>query len=232
MPNKRTNNEKITVRIKPSIVSEARRIARRDYGDESRISPVVEEALTKYVASEKDEGAREAMLSATEGAIYDRISRKIEKEIDNFTDRAGNLVAAQSYEATLATLILEEWFFRQHGNTKEKYEDLRSTAQRRLKTRFRKNGADDQLIALADQVKSLQEALEKARGALIKSEEERKRAAAELKRQLEDEQSRNRQMKAYYEGLISHIASNQSSILGKTTLTKPLEQLIAEYEGR
>lgn len=128
MTQRKTDREKVTVRIDPSIILEVRKIARRDYGNESRISPVVEDALTKYVAAELDEGTIKAIFSATEGAIYDRISRKIEKEIDGFVDRSGNLMGSMSYEATLATLMLEDWFFSTRPNAKEKYEEMRKLA--------------------------------------------------------------------------------------------------------
>lgn len=218
MTQRKTDREKVTVRIDPSILLEARKIARRDYGNESRISPVVEDALIKYVASEIDEGTIKAIFSATEGAIYNRISRKIEKEIDGFVDRAGNLIASQSYESTLATLMLEDWFFSTRPNPKEKYEEMRKLAAQRLKNRFKKNGADLGGIDQSDQLKSLEEENQKLQS---RNEEISKR----LRETIEQANHKTNFANDYIQwanGAINYLVENQS-------ITKSNKKLYQEY---
>jgi ElaB/YqjD/DUF883 family membrane-anchored ribosome-binding protein len=225
MPRKRTDREKITVRIDPSVILEARKIARRDYGNESRISPVVEDALTKYVAAELDEGTIKAIFSATEGALYNRISRKIEKEIDGFVTRVGNLIASQSYETTLATKMIEDWFFSSRPNAKEKYEDMRSAAQRRLKGRFIRNGADPSEINQIDQVESLKAENEKLREELQESIDKCQKLGKRLRETTEQANKKidfSNEYIRWSNGLINHLLENQS-------ITKSNKKLYQEY---
>lgn len=225
MPQKRTDREKVTVRIDPSILIEARKIAKRDYGNESRISPVFEEALTKYVASEIDEGTIKAILSATEGAIYDRIARKIEKEIDGYIDRTGNLIASQSYESTLATLMLEDWFFSSRSNPKEKYEDMRKLAAQRLRNRFKKNGADPSGVDQSDQVKSLEKEKEKLLKEIEALQGRNEELGGRLRETIEQANHKTNLANDYIQwanGAINYLVENQS-------ITKSNKKLYQEY---
>jgi hypothetical protein len=233
MPRKRTDREKVTVRIEPSILLEARKIARRDYGNESRISPVFEDALTKYVSAELDEGAIKAILSATEGALYNRISQKVEKEMDKLLERVGDLTAKSSFETILSGYILKALFLSNPKFNQSDYEELRKLTVKRMK----KNYGVDEIAKLADENKSLSDQLAKQEKEIerIRKEYEEKlvakeREAEEQKRQAEEKQ---RQIVKYYMDMVNYISKHQSkSMIGKTQLEKPVDQLVEEYKAQ
>jgi hypothetical protein len=233
MPRKRTDREKVTVRIEPAILLEARKIARRDYGNESRISPVVEDALTKYVAAELDEGAIKSILSATEGALYNRISQKVEKEMDKLLERVGDLTAKSSFEIILTGYISKALFLSNPKFSQTDYEELRKLTVKRMK----KNYGVDEIAKLADENKSLSDQLVKQEKEIerIRKEYEEKltakeRETEEQKRQASEKQ---RQIVKYYMDMVNYISKHQSkSMIGKTQLEKPVDQLVEEYKAQ
>lgn len=229
-----SNKIKINPRISPELEREARRIAREEYGDDKKISAVVEAALTHYVAARQGGDKLEQVLSATEGALLNRVNEKFEKEFDSLIKRIGDLIAKQSFYGIYGALVSEEIL--KHTAPKHQYKDIRNNRWSRahdiLEGHYEAAGGKE-IAAIVKENQQLQQENE----TLKKQIEQLKTRNAELstaKLEATDAKKKAEKIEEYYERLIDLIAQKEEKKLigNKYALPAPIKDIKRIYEEK
>jgi ABC-type phosphate transport system auxiliary subunit len=228
-----SNKIKINPRISPELEREARRIAREEYGDDKKISAVVEAALTHYVAARQGGDKLQQVLSATEGALLNRVSDKFEKEFDGLIKRIGDLIAKQSFYGVYGALIAEELV--KHIVPKQ-YKEIRnnrwSKAHEILEGHYQSAGGKEVAVMLKEnqQLQAENETLKKQ----IEQLEARNAELSASKMEALDAERRAKDIEKYYERLIDLIAQKEEKQLigNKYALPAPIKEIKRLYEEK
>lgn len=238
MPKLNTGRTKAMIRIDSNLEKKARDIAQEEHGSREKLSAVIEDSLTHYIATRENESTLEVVLSATEGALYQNIAQKFDKDFNSLVTRIGHLIAKSSYEATLNCLLMEDVFYKQRG-TKERYEHLRKKASSRLKDRLIDATGSPDLAELHEEHELLKEKFAKAQEFLgdyknmkeqLKAEQEKVKAE---QAKVKEQEEKNLELQRYYQDMIRYIANHEDKgFTGKITLPKGVIDLAKEYAQR
>ncbi|XSD77664.1 hypothetical protein P5630_24520 (plasmid) [Bacillus subtilis] len=184
--------QKESVRLDPEVVSLGRKLAKKDFGSETKFGLLIEHAIRAYHAHQVQPVEASSLLSATEQALIDRIEKRVEDMGKQTVERVGNLIAKSSYETTYSSIMLEQIFddcFEDY-NPKQLREQMRGIAAQRMRTRLDKESAQ-KISSLMQENKNLEVMQEK----LINMNNEQqaelekyKRAYQELRRDYQDVQ--------------------------------------------
>ncbi|MEC1896665.1 hypothetical protein ABEY46_16970 [Bacillus velezensis] len=184
--------QKESVRLDPEITSLGRKLAKKDFGSESKFGLLIEHAIRAYHAHQVQPVEASSLLSATEQALIDRIEKRVEDMGKQTVERVGNLIAKSSYETTYSSIMLEQIFddYFEDYNPKQLREQMRGIAAQRMRTRLDKESAQ-KISSLMQENKNLEVMQEK----LINMNNEQqaelekyKRAYQELRRDYQDVQ--------------------------------------------
>nr|WGD91518.1 hypothetical protein P5629_00115 [Bacillus subtilis]WGD91534.1 hypothetical protein P5629_00065 [Bacillus subtilis] len=102
--------QKESVRLDPEVVSLGRKLAKKDFGSETKFGLLIEHAIRAYHAHQVQPVEASSLLSATEQALIDRIEKRVEDMGKQTVERVGNLIAKSSYETTYSSIMLEQIF--------------------------------------------------------------------------------------------------------------------------
>nr|WGD91527.1 hypothetical protein P5629_00020 [Bacillus subtilis] len=184
--------QKESVRLDPEVVSLGRKLAKKDFGSETKFGLLIEHAIRAYHAHQVQPVEASSLLSATEQALIDRIEKRVEDMGKQTVERVGNLIAKSSYETTYSSIMLEQIFddcFEDY-NPKQLREQMRGIGAQRMRTRLDKESAQ-KISSLMQENKNLEVMQEK----LINMNNEQqaelekyKRAYQELRRDYQDVQ--------------------------------------------
>ena len=222
--------ESVSIRLDPPYHSLLKKIAKEEYGSESKKGFVVENAIQVYQAQRTRPLEASAILSVTEEKIIDRLDKRFNDIGKNMVERIGNLVAKSSYENTLQSLLLEDLYFNA-GFHKGDYERRRKDSSYRMKGRLEKEGIDELpgIIEENEHLKKInndiQNRLNEAAKVFKKIQTENERLESENKELLSVKESKNHhieQLQAWSNGLAAHLKTNYSRI-------KSNDSLIQEY---
>lgn len=222
------------MRIDPKVLKSARKIARRDYGEERYISAVTEDALSRYIATENKSEDFSSILGQAEFALYERISQKIETEMIETlkvaSNRVGNLIATAGYDVALTSVILEQ-NMKKDKKGREQYEKARVLAAQRMKRRYDKDGAEE-IGSLIQENESLKNELEQTKS-LIQSLEVKSKdnSANEVIQTLSDSLHTAEESKRLYANYIRSLLhflneNDTANLLGQR---KPIVQILQEF---
>jgi hypothetical protein len=230
---------KIAPRIRVSVESEIRRISQEDYNRPDRISQVIEDAVTHYSASRQNGNQLEQVLSATEGALLNRVSEKFEKEFQQHINRVGDLIAKQSYYAIYSAMMSEE-LLRQILRKDSKFKEIRdkrwNKAHEILEGHYEQAG-DSQPAYYVKENEELREQNEKLRGEVQRLQEElnaQKERSAKLAQLTEKAKNLAKETDQYYLNLLKWIAAKQEKTTfgNKYTIPDQIEKLVNEYRSQ
>nr|WGD68561.1 hypothetical protein P5630_00005 [Bacillus subtilis] len=98
--------QKESVRLDPEVVSLGRKLAKKDFGSETKFGLLIEHAIRAYHAHQVQPVEASSLLSATEQALIDRIEKRVEDMGKHTVERVGNLIAKSSYETTYSSIVL------------------------------------------------------------------------------------------------------------------------------
>nr|WGD87069.1 hypothetical protein P5656_00090 [Bacillus subtilis] len=184
--------QKESVRLDPEVVSLGRKLAKKDFGSETKFGLLIEHAIRAYHAHQVQPVEASSLLSATEQALFQKKKKKPKKKEKKTPERAGNLIPKSSYETTYSSIMLEQIFddcFEDY-NPKQLREQMRGIAAQRMRTRLDKESAQ-KISSLMQENKNLEVMQEK----LINMNNEQqaelekyKRAYQELRRDYQDVQ--------------------------------------------
>jgi hypothetical protein len=199
------NKPSVAVRMSPDVVILGRSLARSLYGSEDKLGQFLEMATQFYAAHQEDEVRAAAILKTTEDILLRRIQdrfasmfKDLTNREDKMVERIAGLIAISSYESCLSELMLKDLYGASTNHArKERYEELRGTAAKRMKNRMEKVGAE-QIAELQQEVISLRSQLEQEQTARIPIEQKQAAAEenlAEINRLKQELTEQNRQLK-------------------------------------
>lgn len=236
MPKVNTEEKvKIAPRIRVSIESEIRRISQEDYNRSDRISQVIEDAVTHYSASRQNGNQLEQVLSATEGALLNRVSEKFEKEFRQHINRVGDLIAKQSYYAIYGALMAEELLSQKlRKNEFQEVRDKRWNKAHEILEKHYEQAGDGQPAYYVKENEKLREQNEKLREEIQRLQEElntQKERSAKLGQLTEKAKNLAKETDQYYLNLLKWIATKQEKTTfgNKYTIPDQIEKLVNEY---
>lgn len=188
-PKEQIKRESVSVRLSQDAIILGRSLARALYGAEDKLGLLMEDALNYYSAHREDEARASAILKTTESSLFKRFSDQVEDMYKSFTqrdnkltERIAGLLAVSSFETALTELMLKDLYCRDE-KTRTRYEELRSTAARKMKDRYEKANVTE-VLELQEKVRSLEKEVEEWKGSSEAWEEEAdsiKSQKAELK---------------------------------------------------
>ncbi|TCS92218.1 hypothetical protein [Hazenella coriacea] len=232
MSKKRTYNEKITIRITPAVAESARRIAKQDYDDASRISPVWEDAMTKYISFRQTGDDLTQLMAATEGELFKRVNHKFETEFDKLIERVGDLLAKHSFYTIYGSLVTEEQLKYMDLPNKQMVKQIRDNKWKKaheiLQLHYATAGSP-QTIGLLEENQQLLKQIEELKQQQQQANNKNRSLLEEIQQQKEQKESYTKQIQRY-KRLIKHIASSEKkTIVGTYTLSKPVQDLVNEF---
>lgn len=159
--------QKESVRLDPEIVSLGRKLAKQDFGSEKKFGLLIENAIKAYHARKVQPVEASSLLSATEQALIDRIEKRVQDMGKQTVERIANLTAKSAFETIYSSIILEQMFdsLFNKSNPKQKREEIRGLAAKRMRGRLDKEGAE-QISSLIQENKTLEAKLNQVRDAL------------------------------------------------------------------
>ncbi|EQM25225.1 MULTISPECIES: hypothetical protein [Bacillati] len=149
--------QKESVRLDPEIVSLGRKLAKQDFGSEKKFGLLIENAIRAYHARKVQPVEASSLLSATEQALIDRIEKRVQDMGKQTVERIANLTAKSSFETVYSSIILERIFdsLFNKSNPKQKREEIRGLAAKRMQGRLDKEGAE-KISSLIQENKALE----------------------------------------------------------------------------
>ncbi|MFD1673675.1 hypothetical protein [Alicyclobacillus fodiniaquatilis] len=233
--------QKTTLRLDPAIVGLGRKLAKTDYGSETKLGLLIEQAIRAYHARQLTELEASGLISATERALVERLEKRFDEMSQRTVERVGNLIAKSSYETSYSTAIIEDIFtgtYSDKRRARNELETLRKEASQRMRKRFDQEEAEQVASLIVEHENVLEE--NKALQARVNELAERvnqanvqvKQADAistELRNRLRareqehsEERAQSAQLEAWTRGLMRYIRENVGRM-------KTGEQGIAEY---
>jgi hypothetical protein len=229
--------EKVWLRLDPDLIARTKEQARTDYMDEKKWREVVETALTEYFAKRVDDVSLASLLSTTEHALFDRLYGKIENEFDDMvkrmTNRVGGLIATSSYDTALTAILLEDLYKKSHA---DRYDDARKLAAERMKSRWKREGADEVQNIIAEK-KAAEDEVRKLRAEIERLEEQEKKYHENLtrsKRVIDEMKEEKQQTTAtvsdyqnvisWTKGLMEHLENSKLLTNAKTSFDQYLKE--------
>lgn len=159
--------QKESVRLDPEVVSLGRKLAKKDFGSETKFGLLIEHAIRAYHAHQVQPVEASSLLSATEQALIDRIEKRVEDMGIQTVERIANLTAKSSFETTYNSIIMEQIydFIFSKNEPKQHREQIRSAAAQRMRKRFDKEGAE-RVSSLIQENKKLETELAETKNVL------------------------------------------------------------------
>lgn len=218
--------EAVSIRIDPQYHSLLKRIAKEEYGKDSKKGYVVENALQLYQAHRTNPMEAAGILSVAEEKLIDRLDKRFNDVGKNMVERIGNLVAKSGYENTLQSVLLQEVFFKA-GFNKTDYERKRKEAAYRMKGRLENESLDD-LAGILEENEHLKQANEKIEGRLqeaakaFRQLEEKQRILESENQNLsavkEKQEQKYKQLQTWANGLANYLAQKGGPLKKNSTL--------------
>ncbi|MBA4544289.1 hypothetical protein H1164_15660 [Thermoactinomyces daqus] len=232
MPKIEGSKVKIAPRISLSIDAEIRRISKEDYGREDRVSAVIEDAVTHYSAARQSGNQLEQVLSATEGALLNRVNEKFEKEFDAHLKRVGDLIAKQSYYAVYGALVAEELL--RKNLSKNSFKEVKTNrwnkAHEILEGHYEEAGGKEVAHMLQEnqQLQAENEKLKKE----IEQLRERNSELSSAKLEADRMEKKAKEIEQYYTRMIENLASKaeKTTFGNKYTLPFSIEDFVKAYQ--
>jgi hypothetical protein len=222
--------ESISLRMEPQFISLLKKIAKEEYGSDSKKGYVVENALQLYEAHRLRPMEAASILSVTEEKLIERLDKRFKDIGKDIVERIGNLTAKNAYENCLTALLVED-IHQRAGFNKGDYERKRKEAASRMRTRFDKEGAEE-LAGIIEKNEHLQkvnndikERLQQTARAFEQFKQHIQALEAEndkLKQENQRKDEQQQRLQTWTNGLTNYLISNYSRL-------KPNSTLVEEY---
>ncbi|MEH7455621.1 hypothetical protein [Gottfriedia acidiceleris] len=132
----------VSFRVEPETFFLLKKIAKEEYGSESKKGFVVENAISVYQSQRLRPTEASAILSVTEERLIERLDKRFANIGKDIVERIGNLTAKNVYETCLTSLLVED-VHQKSGFNKNQYEMKRKEAASRMRKRFEKEGLEE-----------------------------------------------------------------------------------------
>lgn len=216
----------VSLRLEPELLLLAKKIAKEEYGSESKKGYVVENAISLYHSQRLQPTEVASILSVTEEKLIDRLDKRFADIGKNIIDRIGNLQAKNVYETCLTSLLVED-VHSKAGFNKNHYEQKRKEAAVRMKKRYNKEGLEEvggvieENEHLNEVNKNVQSRLEQA----AKTFEQLKLQIQtletnnqDLKKELQQKDQHQKRLQSWTNDFTNHLIKNYSRITSNSAL--------------
>ncbi|MFB9757202.1 hypothetical protein [Ectobacillus funiculus] len=218
--------ESVSLRLEREHISLLKKIAKEEYGSDSKKGYVVETALQVYQAHRLRPTEAASILSVTEEKLIDRLDKRFKDIGKDIVERIGNLTAKNAYENCLTSLLVED-VHQKSGFNKVDYEQKRKEAAARMRNRFDKEGAQELAGVIEENEhlqkvnRDVQERLQRAAVAFEQFKQRIQQLESENEKLKQENQRREQQEKLLQEwanGLANHLINNYSRLKNNATL--------------
>lgn len=233
--------QKITLRLNPQVEALGRKLAKADFGSETKLGVLIEHAIQAYHARQLTELEASGLLSAAERALVERLEKRFDELGKSVVSRVGNLIAKSSFETAYSAIILEELFAEGDNRAKIQLEQFRKQAAERLRNRFEIDGADASAALVKENAElsagnaELSEKLavmEKERAEIIQAGRHLKQTFeqlqgkyTELQSEVREEREKREGIERWTRGLMTYIRENVGRMkTGEQGLTEYVEK--------
>lgn len=212
-----------TLRLHPDTLDMMQKLAKKNYGKESKGGYVVDDAVKDFFTNGTRPGEASAILSTTEEVLIDRLDRRVNSIFDNVINRMGDLYARTSHDAAVTFVMMEDLFLKT-GGTKQEVGKLRGDAQRIMEKRIESAGAIEKAKEKfeeqfsSEEVKRLKEENQQIKQKANNTFKEMKsdyRKLEDEKRQVEQEKN---SIAEWYKGLEQYLKDNYSRLKNNVSL--------------
>lgn len=216
----------VTFRMDPKMLLLLRKIAKEDFGSESKKVMALENAILAYHSQRLRPTEADAILSVTEQMLIETLEDRLKEIGKDIVKRIGNLTAKNVYETCLTSLLVED-VHQKAGFNKNHYEMQRKEAAIRMKKKYDTKGLEEVGGAIEEN-EHLREVntnvnarLEKATevfdqmNAQIQTLESDK---AQLQNQLQNKEAHQKTLQTWVNQFTQHISENYSRIKTNSTL--------------
>lgn len=207
-----TNRQVLGARVDPETIQIARKLAKKNYGKESKLGYVVDDAVKTYFTNGNRPAEASAILSTTEEVLIDRLDRRVNSIFDSVIQRMGDLYARTSHDSAANFVMMEDLFLKT-GGTKAEVGKLRGDASKIIKKRLESVGAiedlkDDFINNFnSEEVDKLKLENEQIKQKANNSFRNSKQTIEQLNKDIENLTSEKETIKRWYEGLEKHLRS-------------------------
>ncbi|PET71256.1 hypothetical protein CN514_07615 [Bacillus sp. AFS001701] len=218
----------VTFRMDPKMLLLLRKIAKEDFGSESKKVMALENAILAYHSQRLRPTEADAILSVTEQMLIETLEQRLESIGKNIVNRIGNLTAKNVYETCLTSLLVED-VHQKAGFNKNHYEMQRKEAAIRMKKKYDKagleevGGAIEENEHLREVNTNVNARLEKATEVFdqmntqiqtLESDKE------QLQNQLQQKESHQKNLQTWVNEFTQHLIQNYSRLKTNSALTE------------
>lgn len=216
----------VSLRIEKESLSLLNKIAKEEYGSDKRKGFVIENAIQIYQSHRTRPAEAAAVLSVTEEKIIERLDKRFHDIGEKMVNRIGNLIAKESYETALQSLLMESVYYKA-GYKKTDYEYKRKEAASRMKGRLDKEQLSD-LSGIIEENEQLKQTNEKINLRLMEAakafqsfKEENERLEKEKEELLAVKESNDyeyKQLQNWTNGLVNYLRDNGKAFKSNASL--------------